>query len=348
MLLIRPLAARDSYESLTSLLHRAYAEKSLQGLPFSAASHSVEDTRRSAARGHCLVAEREGTVIGCITLLGPHEGSVDGWRGTDGWFGDRDTIHTELLAVDPCHQGNGVGQRLVRASEAWAIEHGYRCAAVEVAEPATALRALYRRHGYVEVGRAQREDVSFPSLILHKRLDRSPLREHLQTLARYHLWATKRLLRSVDLLSDGDYRRNVGLAFQSVHGTLNHLLLVEDRLWGPRFTIGASPILALDTEIEADRAALREQLIEAVLSWVPLLEVWPEARLHQTLRYQRMNGQQVALPVAPTLAHVFNHGTHHRGQISGALTAFGLAAPALDLVYMLQDEHPALADAHAA
>ena len=41
---------------------------------------------------------------------------------------------------------------------------------------------------------------------------------------------------------------------------------------------------------------------------------------------------------AATLAHVFNHGTHHRGQITAALTALGQPCPELDLVYFLQTE----------
>ena len=44
------------------------------------------------------------------------------------------------------------------------------------------------------------------------------------------------------------------------------------------------------------------------------------------------------LPFAATLAHVFNHGTHHRGQITAALTAMGHACPELDMVWMLQAE----------
>ena len=51
-----------------------------------------------------------------------------------------------------------------------------------------------------------------------------------------------------------------------------------------------------------------------------------------------MRGQAVSLPFSATLAHVFNHGTHHRGQISAALTAMGWRSPEPDLVYMLQQE----------
>ena len=49
-----------------------------------------------------------------------------------------------------------------------------------------------------------------------------------------------------------------------------------------------------------------------------------------------MIGTAASLPFAATLAHVFNHGTHHRGQISAALTVLGQPAPELDLVYFLQ------------
>jgi uncharacterized damage-inducible protein DinB len=35
--------------------------------------------------------------------------------------------------------------------------------------------------------------------------------------------------------------------------------------------------------------------------------------------------------LAPSLAHLFNHQTHHRGQIHAALTRLGTDAPSLDL-----------------
>lgn len=46
----------------------------------------------------------------------------------------------------------------------------------------------------------------------------------------------------------------------------------------------------------------------------------------------------MSTPFAATLAHVFNHGTHHRGQITAAITALGCSCPELDLVWMLQEE----------
>ena len=63
---------------------------------------------------------------------------------------------------------------------------------------------------------------------------------------------------------------------------------------------------------------------------------WPLERFDGRLDYTNMRGQAMSLPFAATLAHVFNHGTHHRGQITAALTFLGQAGPELDLVYFLQ------------
>ena len=166
----------------------------------------------------------------------------------------------------------------------------------------------------------------------------SPLQDHFTTLARYGVWATRKLFEHVDALSESDYRRDAGLFFRSVHGTLNHLLVAEHRVWFPRFADGISNRVELNAEIEADRAALRDRLIDAVGRWQPLIASWPVERFDGRLDYTTTRGIPQSLPFALTLSHVFNHGTHHRAQITAAITAMGHACPELDLVWMLQAE----------
>ena len=163
-------------------------------------------------------------------------------------------------------------------------------------------------------------------------------RPHFATLARYSLWATRKLFDHVDPVPEADYRRDAGLFFKSLHGTLNHLLVGEHELWRRRFAEGVSPKLKLDAEVESDRARLRQRLIDGAQAWQALIDAWPEGRFEGMLEYTSTRGIAMRLPFAATLAHVFNHGTHHRGQITAALTAMGRACPELDLVWMLQAE----------
>jgi uncharacterized damage-inducible protein DinB len=162
--------------------------------------------------------------------------------------------------------------------------------------------------------------------------------EHYSTLARYNVWATQRLLDAVNLLDDAAYRKDAGMFFKSIHGTLNHLLVGEHLIWYPRFAKGTSPKLTLDMEAEPIRERLAQALKGGAANWQPLMESWPAERFEGKLSYTTTRGQNVSLPFAATLAHVFNHGTHHRGQITAALTSLGQPCPELDLVKMLQEE----------
>ncbi len=164
------------------------------------------------------------------------------------------------------------------------------------------------------------------------------LRDYFGELARYHVWATRTLLDEyLAALSDEQWHREVGLFFRSVHRTLNHLL-VADSLWYSRFAEGRSMRTALDAELHTGRAALCEALLSAAERWRPWLETLDVACMANQLTYTRSNGLAVCVPFSLALGHVFNHGTHHRGQISAALTAMGQAAPELDWIYKQQRE----------
>lgn len=166
---------------------------------------------------------------------------------------------------------------------------------------------------------------------------------HFNGQSRYHAWATQRLLDSVSHVSDLDYRRDVGLFFKSIHGTLNHLLVTEQLMWFARFSKGASPVMALDSEIEPQRERLEQALKDASAKWPQLIGTWPAERFDGYLDYQTSQGEPQSLPFAATLAHVFNHATHHRGQITAAITAMGQLCPELDMVYFLQTQQVAQA-----
>ena len=164
------------------------------------------------------------------------------------------------------------------------------------------------------------------------------LRDYFQHVAAYHAWATRRLLdEHTAPIADVDYRRNTGLFFGSIHGTLNHLLVAET-IWQARFIDGVSPVLALNAELEADKSQLAIDLLAASVRWGNWLGSKDFDDQHSLLSYNRSDGQAVSVPYAQTLGHIFNHATHHRGQITAALTAMGYASAELDWVRLLQSQ----------
>lgn len=154
----------------------------------------------------------------------------------------------------------------------------------------------------------------------------------LRGMARYHRWAQNVLAGTVRRVDEDDYRRDLDLFFESLHGTLNHILLV-DRLWYARCTGGDFSPDGLDEELETDRERLLEKIDDACRRWIDHVDELDEERLSAPLIYHNTRGVRRELERGFALLHVFNHGTHHRGQISAGLTRLGHEAPAMDLLY---------------
>lgn len=167
--------------------------------------------------------------------------------------------------------------------------------------------------------------------------------EWLSALARYNRWMNEKLYAHAAKLSDEERKRDVGAFFKSIHGTLNHLLLA-DRIWLARFTGATFPegfmgpgIRTLDQELYTNFDDLRrERLVtDAALSeWVSRLSA---EQLAAPLTFIR-RGQRLENPLWWTVAHVFNHQTHHRGQVTTLLMQQGCDPGVTDLFAMLREE----------
>jgi uncharacterized damage-inducible protein DinB len=167
--------------------------------------------------------------------------------------------------------------------------------------------------------------------------------EWLSAHARYNRWMNEKLYAAAAALSDETRKRDLGAFFKSIHGTLNHLLLA-DRVWLARFT-GVSVkagfmgpgIRSLDQELYSDFAELRRERTltdDELSSWVSSLT---HEKLAAPLVYNRSGAKQEC-PLWWTVAHVFNHQTHHRGQITTLLTQQGHDLGSTDLFAMLRQE----------
>jgi uncharacterized damage-inducible protein DinB len=163
---------------------------------------------------------------------------------------------------------------------------------------------------------------------------------YFRRLARYNAWANKRLYAACAALSEPDYRAKRPSFFGSIHATLNHIL-VGDRVWLARFIGAVSCIERLDEILYDDLASLRaarDAEDARILTYTGNLN---DAAIDQTLRYRNMAGEPQETPLGWTLAHFFNHQTHHRGQVHGLLSATTVSPPPLDLIYFLREDRAA-------
>jgi GNAT superfamily N-acetyltransferase len=175
---IRRLEPEDSIDELTDLLHRAYARLGDMGLNYMAVDQDVDVTRRRVDQGTCYLAVAgTGRICGTIVLHAPLEGepspgtSLREERG-DGaaWLKRPGIAHFGQFAVDPDIQGQGIGARLMGTVEAQARSLNATEIALDTAEPATHLVALYAHHGYRLVGYAQWPGKTYRSAVLSKKL----------------------------------------------------------------------------------------------------------------------------------------------------------------------------------
>jgi uncharacterized damage-inducible protein DinB len=159
---------------------------------------------------------------------------------------------------------------------------------------------------------------------------------YVRRLARYNRWQNQNLYGCADGLSDEARRRECGAFFGSIHGTLNHLAW-GDRMWMSRFTdvtrpsVGAKDSVMMFEawdDLKRDRAALDETII----AWADKLDAsWLEGDLAY---FSGASQRDMVVPKWVAATHMFNHQTHHRGQVHCMLTQAGGKPHDTDLPFL--------------
>lgn len=159
------------------------------------------------------------------------------------------------------------------------------------------------------------------------------MRSHFLRLAAYNAWANEKLYAAVSTLPAEEIARDRQAFFRSILGTLNHIL-VGDRAWMGRITGSDYGIRSLDQILFDDFAELWEarKTFDRVIS-----NVAASAPLEEDLRYRTIAGVENVTPMDVVLTHVFNHQTHHRGQVHHMLGMAGVKPPELDLIYYVRE-----------
>lgn len=167
-------------------------------------------------------------------------------------------------------------------------------------------------------------------------------KDYALTMARYGAWQNEAVMAAAGGLDDDARRAPRGLFFGSIMGTLNHLLW-GDQIWLHRFagtglprvrSIADSPGLCADWDSFVDE---RRRMDRMIRDWAAELDpVWLAGDLTW---FSGASGREIRRPRALLVVHLFNHQTHHRGQIHAALTAAGCRTEITDLAFM-PDEPP--------
>lgn len=159
-------------------------------------------------------------------------------------------------------------------------------------------------------------------------------RHMLTLMADHNRWMNEKLYAVCARMSDDERKRDLGAFFRSIHGTFNHLLLV-DRLWLGRILGQPFAIESLEQELYTNFDTLtteRSKTDAGIESFVATLE---SKRLAEPIHYTSfLNKQPVTLPLGLILVHLFHHQTHHRGQITTLISQLGHDFGDTDLIYM--------------
>lgn len=156
-----------------------------------------------------------------------------------------------------------------------------------------------------------------------------------QYQSRYNQWMNQTLFAACMVLGDEDRKRDRGVFFRSIHGTLNHLLLA-DRIWLGRISGSPFAVRALDQELYSSFVELAEARTKTDEDIITLVESLDVSDLSRPVSYRRMSGggEAKTFPLAVVLSHLFNHQVHHRGQVTALLSQNGLDYGVTDLIAM--------------
>ncbi|MEO9873798.1 MAG: DinB family protein [Anderseniella sp.] len=157
---------------------------------------------------------------------------------------------------------------------------------------------------------------------------------YCSAMAEYNQWMNERLYSVCASLPDSERKMDKSAFFGSVHRTLNHILY-GDLAFMSRFTGNPSivPEFGVDLHDEfQDLWEARSTLDARILDWAQSV---PEKWLGEQLTYEsKVDGITRTVPRWILVTHMFNHETHHRGQVTTLLSQMGVDMGTTDIPFM--------------
>jgi len=160
---------------------------------------------------------------------------------------------------------------------------------------------------------------------------------YVRELYAYNRWANGKILAAVEKLDEGQFLRRMGSSFTSVRDTLVHIVGGE-WIWLERWN-GRSPQGGLPTVEELpDLNAIRVRWKQVEDDLSRFLQQLGEGDLEKSISYMNMKGETWTYPLWQMMAHVANHSTYHRGQVSTLLRQLGVQPTMTDFLLYYDEQ----------
>ncbi|HEY1059023.1 MAG TPA: DinB family protein [Limnobacter sp.] len=172
------------------------------------------------------------------------------------------------------------------------------------------------------------------------------MKQHFECLAEYNQWMNRSIYSTCAQLPFNELQLDRGAFFKSIWGTLNHLA-VADTLWlkrlsqaFPHWAVLSSMHLrpwptALDAPLFVSFDALLQERIALDQCFIELTAALTEAELNQPFMFTTTKGVPFKKNLGAVLLHMFNHQTHHRGQLTTLLSQMAIDFGATDLLLLV-------------
>lgn len=148
------------------------------------------------------------------------------------------------------------------------------------------------------------------------------MKELLQQLSAYNIWANDLLLESIKNLPVELHEKEVPSSFNSLLKTILHMWNAET-VWWQRMKL-QERITGPMEDFKGDIFDAIEGLKHQDRQWNEWIKNAQEHHLQHVFQYQNFNREQFKQPIYQMLIHIFNHGTYHRGQLVTILRQLGI------------------------
>jgi uncharacterized damage-inducible protein DinB len=159
-------------------------------------------------------------------------------------------------------------------------------------------------------------------------------KNYFELMAQYNQWMDSKIYEVYLGIPDELRKKHMGVFFKSIHSTLNHIYY-DDLAWLERLRENTFTPRQIDVDLYEDFNELKEaqeKMDSDIIYWVNSLT---SEKLNQTFDYvSNVNNFSRKLPIWVLATHMFNHQTHHRGQVTTLMKQLGFEPGIKDILWL--------------